>query len=465
MILRSLTARVLVALIAGVLAGLALSATDAPAARRAVDIIEPVGTLFINAIRMTVIPLVVSSLIVGVSSANARAIGRLGRRALAIAIVFLCASALTGAILGPPLFANVSLDPAAATALRERAAAAASGAAASGGARVPTFAQWVVDLIPVNPIRAAADGAMLPLIVFAIGFGLALLSLTDERRTPVVAFFRGISDAMLRLVQWVLAFAPIGVFALALPLVARLGVSAVGALASYVVLIVLTTIVFVVLIVYPAAAFVGGVPMMRFARAVLPAQAVAFSSRSSLVALPALIEGAQRRLGMSEETSGFLLPLAAALFRVGASMGLTIGALFVARLYGIPLSPAQIATIAITSVLTSFSIPGIPGGSIIAMLPVLASVGLPAEGIGVLLGVDTIPDAFRTTANVTGQMGIAVIAGRGAEGGPVDFRSVAARGSPPNSNAIDARIDTSHPIPADPSFPAPDSRSTTQSPR
>src|SRR4029079_12075418 len=127
--------------------------------------------------------------------------------------------------------------------------------------------QWVVDLIPVNPIRAAADGAMLPLIVFAIGFGLALLSLADERRTPVVAFFRGVSDAMLRLVQWVLAFAPIGVFALALPLVARLGVSAVGALASYVVLIVLTTIVFVVLVVYPAASFVGGVPIMRIARA------------------------------------------------------------------------------------------------------------------------------------------------------------------------------------------------------
>jgi proton glutamate symport protein len=230
------------------------------------------------------------------------------------------------------------------------------------------------------------------------------------------------------------------------------------------VLIVLTTIVFVVLVVYPAASFIGGVSVMRFARAVLPAQAVAFSSRSSLVALPALIEGAQRRLGMSEETSGFLLPLAAALFRVGASMGLTIGALFVARLYGIALSPSQIATIAMTAVLTSFSIPGIPGGSIIAMLPVLASVGLPAEGIGVLLGVDTIPDAFRTTANVTGQMGIAVIAGRGTEGGLADFRTAGARGSPPNSNDVDERSDAQHPIPAEPSLRAPDPHTTTQAP-
>ena len=465
MILRSLTARVLVALIAGVVAGLALSTTDAPWAQRAVGIIEPVGTLFINAIRMTVIPLVVSGLIVGVSSANARAIGRLGRRALGVAIAFLCAAALAGALLGPPLFSRVSLDPAAAATLRERAAGAASGAVAGGAGRVPTFAQWLVDLVPVNPIRAAADGAMLPLIVFALGFGLALLSLPEDRRTPVVAFCRGVSDAMLRLVQWVLAFAPLGVFALALPLVARLGLSAVGALASYVVLIVLTTVVFVVLVVYPAAAFAGGVSMMRFARAVLPAQAVAFSSRSSLVALPALIEGAQRRLGMSEETSGFLLPLAAALFRVGASMGLTIGALFVARLYGMDLTPAQIATIAVTAVLTSFSIPGIPGGSIIAMLPVLASVGLPAEGIGVLLGVDTIPDAFRTTANVTGQMGIAVIAGRGSEAQTAaEVRTASTRGAPPNSyDATDPPAERDR-IAADSSLPPRDPRAPTQLP-
>jgi proton glutamate symport protein len=457
--LRSLTARVLVALIAGVLAGLAISATDAPMAHRAVDVIEPVGTLFINAIRMTVIPLVVSSLIVGVASANARAIGRLGRRALGVAVAFLCASALAGALIGPPLFSRVSLDPAAAAALRARAAeGVTSGSVAESARRVPTFAQWLVELVPVNPIRAAADGAMLPLIVFAIGFGLALLSLTDERRAPVIAFFRGVADAMLRLVQWVLAFAPLGVFALALPLVARLGVSAVGALASYVVLIVVTTILFVVLVVYPAVALAGGVSMTQFARAVLPAQAVAFSSRSSLVALPALIEGAQRRLGMSEETSGFLLPLAAALFRVGASMGLTIGALFVARLYGIDLSPTQIATIAATAVLTSFSIPGIPGGSIIAMLPVLASVGLPAEGIGVLLGVDTIPDAFRTTANVTGQMGIAVIAGRGAEAG-LEERTVAAGGPPHSYDVLDSSTARDRSA-ADPTLPPPDPRST-----
>jgi Na+/H+-dicarboxylate symporter len=253
---------------------------------------------------------------------------------------------------------------------------------------------------------------MLPLIVFAVAFGMALLSTPAEYRDPVVRFFRGVADAMLRLVRWILVLAPLGVFALTLPLVARLGVVAIGALASYVVLIAVATSLFVLLVVYPAAVILGRVPLQRFARAVFPAQAVAFSSRTSLAALPALIEGAERRLGMTTASSGFLLPLASALFRVGATMGLTVGAVFVARLYGSDLTTAQVATVAATAVLTSFSIPGIPGGSIIAMVPVLASVGLPAEGVGVLLGVDTIPDAFRTTANVTGQMAAAVIAER-----------------------------------------------------
>ena len=406
----SLTARVLIALAAGLTLGLLASRSTSPLARRAVELVEPVGTLFINAIRMTVIPLVVSLVIVGIASADGRAIAKLGTRVLVAALLLLCASALVGAIIAPPVFARLPLDPAAVATLRERAAAALG--TTDPSRRMPGVAQWIVDLVPANPIRAAADGAMLPLVVFAVAFGLALLSLSAEQRDPVVRVFRGIGDAMLRLVRWLLVFAPIGVFALTFPLIARLGASAIGALASYVALIIAGTTLFVLLVVYPAAAFFGRVPVARFARAVLPAQAVAFSSRTSLAALPALIEGAQQRLGMSPETSGFLLPLASALFRVGAALGLTVGAVFIGRLYGADLGTAQVLTVAVTAVLTSFSIPGVPAGSIIAMVPVLASVGLPVEGIGVLLGVDAIPDAFRTTANVTGQMAAATIAQR-----------------------------------------------------
>jgi proton glutamate symport protein len=407
----SLTARVLLALVAGLAVGLVLSRVDTRLMERIVAVIEPVGTLFVNAIRMTVVPLVFSLVIVGIASANAAAIARMGGRALGVAVLFLCLSGLLGALVAPPVFSRLALDPGAVATLRSRAAAA-SGSLGTSAAAMPGVSRWLTDLVPANPVRSAADGAMLPLIVFAIAFGLALLSVAPENREPVVRFFRGVSDAMLRLVRWVLVLAPLGVFALTVPLVARLGVAAIGALASYVALIAVTTTLFVLVVLYPAAALIGRVPLADFARAVFPAQAVAFSSRTSLAALPALIEGAQRRLGMTAEASGFLLPLASALFRVGAAMGLTVGAVFVAYLYGGSLTSSQVATAAATAVLTSFSIPGIPGGSIIAMVPVLASVGLPAEGLGVLLGVDTIPDAFRTTANVTGQMAAAVIAER-----------------------------------------------------
>lgn len=405
----SLSTRVLIALIAGLGFGLLLSRTGAATSERVIAYVEPFGTIFVNAIRMTVIPLVVSLVVVGIAGADASRVARMGTRALVVAFVLLCLSGLMGAVLAPIAFSRLRIDPVAIAALRARAAGAlASGTnEAQGG-----LARWLTDLIPANPVRAAADGAMLPLIVFAVLFGLALLSLDGEHRDPVLRFFRGVGEAMLRLVRWVLVLAPLGVFALSLPLVARLGAVAIGALAAYVALIAVATTVFALVVLYPAAVIFGHVPIENFARAVFPAQAVAFSSRTSLAALPALVEGAERRLGMTAETSGFLLPLASALFRVGAAMGLTVGAVFIARLYGSDLTSAQVLTAAATAVLTSFSIPGIPGGSIIAMVPVLASVGLPSEGIGVLLGVDTIPDAFRTTANVTGQMAAAVIAER-----------------------------------------------------
>ena len=405
----SLSTRVLIALVAGLGFGLLLSRTGAATSERVIAYVEPIGTIFVNAIRMTVIPLVVSLVVVGIASADGTRVARMGTRALLIAFAFLCLSGAVGAVLAPIAFSRLTIDPVAIAALRARASGTLVGSTTqpTGG-----LARWLTDLVPANPIRAAADGAMLPLIVFAVLFGLALLSIDAEHREPVVRLFRGVGEAMLRLVRWVLVLAPLGVFALSLPLVARVGAVAIGALAAYVALIAVATTVFALLVLYPAAVIFGHVPIESFARAVFPAQAVAFSSRTSLAALPALIEGAQRRLGMTAETAGFLLPLASALFRVGAAMGLTVGAVFIARLYGGDLTSTQVATAAATAVLTSFSIPGIPGGSIIAMVPVLASVGLPAEGIGVLLGVDTIPDAFRTTANVTGQMAAAVIAER-----------------------------------------------------
>jgi len=272
-----------------VLLGLLLSRADSKTAERVVAYVEPFGTLFVNAIRMTVIPLVVSLIIVGIAGADAARVARMGARALVVALGFLCLSAIAGVLIAPAIFSRLSIDASAAASLRARATVALASSAPDATRRVPTVVQWLTDLVPANPVRAAADGAMLPLIVFAIAFGLALLSVNEEQREIVVRFFRGVADAMLRIVRWVLVLAPLGVFALTLPLVARLGVVAIGALASYVGLVALTTTLFVLLVVYPAAAILGRVSLVSFARAVFPAQAVAFSSRTSLAALPALI--------------------------------------------------------------------------------------------------------------------------------------------------------------------------------
>jgi Na+/H+-dicarboxylate symporter len=413
----SLTTRVLIALVAGLALGLLVSISGNPSLIASARWIEPVGTLFINAIRMTVIPLVVGSLVAGIAAApNPAALGKIGFRAFALFVVTLLAGAVFAALVAPPLLGRIVIDPVAQAALQASAAETAATTTESVQ-RIPGFASWLIGLVPNNPVRAAADGAMLPLIVFTLAFGLAIAGLKGDARTTVVRVFEAIRDAAMTLVRWILWTAPVGVFALAFAVVVRLGVSAIGALAGYIALASTLTFVFGVLVLYPLASWFGGVSMAEFARAALPAQAVAISSRSSLAALPAMFESARDRLHLPDEITSFFLPLAASVYRIGTTIGQTVGVVFIAQLYGVSLGPAQMASVVLTVVLTSFSVPGIPGGSIIIMAPVLMDAGLPVEGIGILLGADTIPDMFRTTANVTGHLAAATVIGRRPDDG------------------------------------------------
>lgn len=394
--------QVLAGLVGGLLLGMAAQATGSPALGTAVSVVEPLGALFIAGIRMTVVPLVVASLIVGVgSSRDPGSVGRLGARAMLVFVVMLALSAGLGLLAGPMLLGVVPFDPSAAAALR-------AGAAMPAGAPLG-LRQWLLELVPVNPVKAAADGAMLPLIVFSLLFGAALIRVQAERREALLAVLGGIQDASLQLVRWVLMLAPIGVFGLAAPLAQKLGAQAAGAVAAYVVGVVLATVVFCAVVLYPAVALLGRVPLRLFARAALPAQAVAFSSRSSLAALPAMIESARDTMRLPTPVSGFFIPLAASTFRAGAGVGVTIATLFLAKLYGVELGAGALVTVWLTTIVSTFSIPGIPGGSIIAAVPVLLGAGIPVEGVGILLGVDTIPDMFRTTTNVTADLAAATL--------------------------------------------------------
>jgi Na+/H+-dicarboxylate symporter len=416
----SLTARVLIGLVAGLAGGILLSSLHNPALLDLAGWIAPIGTLWVNALRMTVIPLVVGGIVMGAASArNSGSIGKLGARAILLFFVLLAAAASFTAVAAPALLSLLTIDETASAALRSTAGAAAAAApnvSAAAAQGFPDLRQWLIDLIPVNPIKAAADGAVLPLILFSLAFGIALSRITSTGRDTVVAFFNGLFEAMLTLVRWILELAPIGVFALSLPLATRLGISAAGAVLYYIAITALLCVV-VIAVLYPVAAALGRVPIRAFARAAAPAQAVAFSARSSLAALPAMIDAGAKELEFDQEITAFFLPLSASTFRLGAAVGIPTGVIFVAALYGITLTTAQILTVAVTSILLTFSVPGVPGGSIVIMVPVLLAVGLPAEAAGILLGVDTIPDMFRTTTNVTGTMVAATILRGGRKSG------------------------------------------------
>lgn len=402
------TLQVLAGLVLGLMLGVAAPASGMGWLAGLPRVAEPVGVLFINAIRMTVIPLVAATLTLGVASLrDTRAVGRIGLRALGIFVAGIAAAAAFALAAGWPLFGRLSVDPAVAAALR--AGAPSIGAQA---AQVPSLAQWLTELVPANPIRAAADGAILPVIVFSVGFGLALARVGAAPRAAVLDVLRAIAEAMITLVGWVLRFAPVGVCALAIPLGARMGAGAAGVLGYYIGVMSAISAAFIGLL-YVTAIVVGGQRPGAFVRASAPAVAVAFTSRSSLAALPATIEGV-RALRLPDETASVYLPLAASVFRTGAAIAQVLAVLFLARLYAIDLAPAQLGTVLVSVVLTSLTVPGIPAGAIIVLAPVLSSVGLPVEGMALLLGVDTIPDMFRTTSNVVGWMVGAAILGRRA---------------------------------------------------
>ena len=393
----SLTTRVLLGLLAGLAFGIALAAWLPPSWQAVAAWIEPIGTVWTRALQLTVIPLVVTLLFTGVSSGGS-GVGALGVRGVVFFVVTLSAIAGLTLLVAPAIFDRIQIDPAAAEALRAGSTAPE--------AVVPTFRDWLVGLMPNNLLAAMSSGAMLPIIVATIMFAAAATRLPQETRERLVRGAESIGSVTIIVVRGVLSLAPYGVFALAVPLALRLGTTALGAVAVYVVVAAGLSLV-AIAAMYPLA-LVRGVSMRSFGRALAPAQGIAVSARSSLAALPALIDGAAT-LGMTERVTGFFLPFSASLFRLGAAVALPVGVLFIATLYGVDLTAAQLVTVGVTSVLLSFSVPGIPGGSILIMAPVLLAVGLPVEGIGILLGVDTIPDMFRTTANVTGTMAAAVV--------------------------------------------------------
>lgn len=401
--------RVLVALGVAMTGGIAIGMSENSSLLAAADFIAPVGSLWVNAIRMTVIPLVVSLLITGVASASdIKTIGRLGGRTLLTFVLLLSGTT----IVMVPVMAQVFrfLPP---TGTRPPLPAGAAEAAGQlAGDQVQTFASWLTSLIPANPVAAAATGQMVPLILFTMLLALAIARQGALQRTTIVGFFDALGSAMLTLVSWVILVAPIGVFALVLPLAARAGASLAGAIGFYILAYMGSSLTASAL-QYPVVALLAGIPIRRFAKAALPAQLIGFSSSSSIATLPAMVKSSEVGLDLSPRVTGFVLPLAVSVFKLAAPVSWTAGALFVGWFYGTPLHARELATIGAAAVFLGFASPGVPRGAFILLTPLFLAIGLPAEGIGILIAVDAIPDTCSTVLNVTGDLAAAAIVAKG----------------------------------------------------
>ena len=403
----NLSTRVLISLSLGLASGVGFSLAQDPFFPSLPTWIEPIGTLWVNAIRMTVIPLLMGLLVTAIAGQDSADIAAsLGGKTLTLFVLMIIATSSYTLIFAPPLIALLNIDADA-----SRALLASTDVAVATATDLPPFRDWLVNLIPANPFRAAADGSILPLMIFTALFATALLYISESHRTLIVKFFAAIKDAMFVLIGWIMALAPIGIFALVFPLAATLGVAAITALGSFIV-IACGLIVGMTLLLYPLATVVGRLPLLQFARTVTPVQGIGFSTRSSLATLPATI-AATEKLGISSKTSGVVLPVAVTLFKFASPVGRIAGTYFIASLYGIELGFPAMVVIALAIGLFSFYSPGIPSGGLLIMAPVYTSLGLPVAGIGILIAIDLIVDMFITAANVTANVTATAILSRG----------------------------------------------------
>lgn len=399
----SLTTRILIALVAGLVVGVFISWNQNATLLAGVSWIEPIGTLWVNAIRMTVIPLVVSLLVTGLASTSAGRAARIGGRTLAVFVVLVTFSALIAAVFAPLLLSLASFDADAFAALRETTS--------TTQVELPPFRDWIVGLIPANPVSAAADGAMLPLVVFSVIFALAVTRLEESHKQTLLDFFQALTRAMIVIIEWILLVAPVGVFCLVVPLAAQTGMDLVGAMGAF--LVIACGLVLVGLVaLYPVAVFIGGIPLGKFARAMVSPQTIGFSTRSSLASLPAQLDAANDDLGLPEKVSAIVLPVAVALLKYASPTARITGTVFVARLYGMELGVVEIGAISGAVAALSFYSPGLPSSGLLIMAPIYMTFGLPLEGIGLLIALDVVVDMFITASNVTANVTVAVLMAR-----------------------------------------------------
>ena len=398
-----------IGLVAGIAIGLLLPRGQVLDSLLAVA--QPVGAVWINALKMAIVPLVAGLLFTGIAQAmEAARAGPMARRTMTMFIVTLAASAVVGLVAAPLLLALFPIPLGAGQAL-----------AGESGAEIPKAVgarEFIVGIVPENVLAAAASGTMLPFIVFIALFAVATGRLDPARRYRLAGLFEALAAAMMVIIGWVLALAPLGVFALALTMVSASGTDLVTTLAHYILIV--TSVGLLVLVMgYAIAWLAGRQPLPRFARAMLPAQTVAISTQSSLASLPAMIVSC-RKLGLRDSTDEFVLPLAVALYKATSpAMNLAV-VYYIARMSGIePGLPAMVAAGAL-AVLCSIGVAGVASAAsfFATIVPIALAMGVPIAPLALLIAVEMLPDVVRTLGNVTMNVVVASVVDRGTPASP-----------------------------------------------
>ena len=408
--LKSLSVRVLIALIAGLALGAAAAAYAGPEVKRGIELVESVGGLWLNSLRMTVVPLIFAVLVTGIAGvADAAATGRLAVKTLLWIVGVLAFGACYTVLFADGFYALWPVAPAGVAALKAGATAAPDLVR-----QAPSFIGFVKGLAPQNVIKAASEDAILPLVVFATFFGFAVTRLPIARRQSLTDFFQNIGDVMVTIVRWVLLAAPIGVFALGLGVGLRAGIGAAGEIAHYVAAISLANIG-MTLFAYLFALTVARVPLKIWARSVAPVQVAAFATQSSLACLPAMIERCRDDLGVPDRVTGLVLPLSVALFRATGPVANLGVALFLLRVYDVHPGAIQVLGAIFVATATSLASVSLPGqvSFFASVAPLCMTLGLPVDILPILIAVEVIPDIFRTVGNVTADMALTAFLARG----------------------------------------------------
>lgn len=374
---------------------------------------DPVGRIFLRLLFMLVLPLIVAALALGVAELrDLRQLGRIGLRTLVYAVVVSSAAVVIGVALVNLIRPGDGLSPALRVQLTTRAVPPPSGSMAGGASGI----DFLVQLVPNNVVKAMADGDMLAVMFFALFLGVGLVLSQSDAARQFERALQGLYDVTMRLLGLVIRMAPIGVACLLFSLTARLGIDVLRQLAWFVLTVVLGLAIQQFVVYALSVRWLGGMSPAFFYRAVRPAMVTAFSTASSNATLPTALQVAEENLKLPPQVSRFVLTIGSTANQNGTALFEGVTVLFLAQFYGVELSLAQQVLVVFICILGGIGTAGVPAGSIPVIAMILGMVGVPPDGIGIILGVDRVLDMCRTTVNVTGDLAAAVVVSRGERG-------------------------------------------------